>query len=162
VIVTYDEFGGQWDHVPPPGLGTPAAPGQSDSFGPGTRVPALLIARSFTSSTVDHTVYDTTSIPRTIEAQFGLAPLTSRDAAANGEQPTVLDEKLLAVSRRPSASATGRTARPRPAPGCSLRRRLRAAGTGFRPSTRSSCRRRARTCAFRPRRRAPPSSRVAR
>jgi len=32
---------------------------------------------------VDHTQYDTTSILATIEHRFGLAPLTSRDAAVN-------------------------------------------------------------------------------
>jgi acid phosphatase len=78
IVVTYDEFGGQWDHVPPPGLGTTGA---SDSFGPGTRIPAIVIGRSLTTSTVDHTVYDTTSILATIEHRFGLAPLGSRDAA---------------------------------------------------------------------------------
>ena len=37
-MVTYDEFGGQWDHVTPPGqTGRPEAP--SDVFGPGTRIP---------------------------------------------------------------------------------------------------------------------------
>jgi acid phosphatase len=81
IVVTYDEFGGQWDHVPPPGLGTV---GVHDQFGPGTRVPAILIARSFTSSGVDDTVYDTTSIMRTIEQQFGLQPVASRDAAVTG------------------------------------------------------------------------------
>ena len=44
IIVTYDEFGGAWDHVSPPGLGTTGA---HDQFGPGTRVPALLIAQGF-------------------------------------------------------------------------------------------------------------------
>ncbi|MGZ4469991.1 MAG: alkaline phosphatase family protein [Nocardioidaceae bacterium] len=72
IVVTYDEFGGQWDHVPPPGLGTT---GPSDQFGPGTRIPALLIGRSMTRSGVDHSVYDTTSIMATIEHQFGLAPV---------------------------------------------------------------------------------------
>ncbi len=72
VVVTYDEFGGQWDHVPPPGLGTRGA---HDEFGPGTRIPALLVARSLTRSGVDHTVYDTTSIMATIEHQFGLDPV---------------------------------------------------------------------------------------
>jgi phospholipase C len=37
-----------------------------------------LIARSFTSSGVDHTVYDTTSIMATIEHQFGLQPVVAR------------------------------------------------------------------------------------
>ena len=75
IVVTYDEFGGQWDHVPPPGLGTSGA---HDQFGPGTRVPALLIGRSFTASGVDHTVYDTTSIMATIEHAFGLDPVDAR------------------------------------------------------------------------------------
>jgi phospholipase C len=77
VVVTYDEFGGQWDHVPPPGMGTAGA---HDQFGPGTRVPALLVGRSLTRSAVDHTVYDTASIMTTIERQFGLEPV---DAAGN-------------------------------------------------------------------------------
>jgi phospholipase C len=77
VVVTYDEFGGQWDHVSPPGLGTAGA---HDQFGPGTRVPALLVARSLTRSAVDHTVYDTASIMATIVRLFGLVPV---DAAGN-------------------------------------------------------------------------------
>jgi acid phosphatase len=75
ILVTYDEFGGAWDHVSPPGLGTA---GVRDQYGPSTRIPALLIARSFTSSGVDHTVYDTTSIMATIEHQFGLQPVAAR------------------------------------------------------------------------------------
>ncbi len=78
VVVTYDEFGGQWDHVSPPGLGTN---GVSDEFGPGTRIPALVLSKSFRRSGVDHHVYDTTSILATIEHGLHLAPLSSRDAA---------------------------------------------------------------------------------
>ncbi len=37
VVVTYDEFGGQWDHVPPPGQGSVKGP--HDASGPGTRIP---------------------------------------------------------------------------------------------------------------------------
>jgi acid phosphatase len=75
IVVTYDEFGGQWDHVSPPGLGTAGA---HDQFGPGTRIPALLVARNFARSGVDSTVYDTTSIMATIEHQFGLQPVEAR------------------------------------------------------------------------------------
>jgi phospholipase C len=49
--------------------------GPSDQFGPGTRIPALLISSSLTQSGVDHRSYDTTSIMATIEHQFGLAPV---------------------------------------------------------------------------------------
>jgi phospholipase C len=81
VVVTYDEFGGQWDHVPPPGqTGGPAGP--SDQSGPGTRIPALVLAPGLRGNeVVDHTEHDTTSILSTIEQRYGLAPLTSRDAA---------------------------------------------------------------------------------
>jgi phospholipase C len=82
VVVTYDEFGGQWDHVTPPGQG--GTGGVHDAFGPGTRVPALVITTHLRGNfVVDSTPYDTTSILATIEHRFGLAPLTSRDAAVN-------------------------------------------------------------------------------
>src|SRR6478672_10615441 len=82
VIVTYDEFGGQWDHVPPPGQGGTAGP--HDLWGPGTRIPALVVSPFLRGNeVVDHTQYDTTSILSTIEERYGLAPLTSRDAAVN-------------------------------------------------------------------------------
>jgi phospholipase C len=82
VVVTYDEFGGQWDHVPPPGQG--GTPGPHDVWGPGTRIPALVVSPFLRGSfAVDHTQYDTTSILATIENRFGLARLSSRDATVN-------------------------------------------------------------------------------
>jgi len=82
VVVTYDEFGGQWDHVTPPGQGGKKGP--HDLWGPGTRIPTLVVApRLLESFVVDNTQYDTTSILATIEHRFGLAPLSSRDAAVN-------------------------------------------------------------------------------
>jgi phospholipase C len=79
VVVTYDEFGGSWDHVSPPAAGS-STKGVHDQFGPGTRIPALLVSAAFDRSGVDHTVYDTTSILATIERGLGLAPLSTRDA----------------------------------------------------------------------------------
>jgi phospholipase C len=81
VVVTYDEFGGQWDHVPPPGqAGGPNGP--HDLMGPGTRIPALVISPYLTAPfTVDHTEHDTTSILKTIEQRWGLDALSTRDAA---------------------------------------------------------------------------------
>jgi phospholipase C len=81
VIVTYDEFGGQWDHVPPPGQGNDD--GSHDIWGPGTRIPALILAPHLKGDfVVDNTEHDTTSILSTIEHRFGLDPLGTRDAAA--------------------------------------------------------------------------------
>ena len=87
VVVTYDEFGGQWDHVSPPGTGSTV--GAHDAWGPGTRIPALILSRSLKHSGVDHTVYDTTSIMTTIERSFGLAPVATRDAVVNDLAPAV-------------------------------------------------------------------------
>jgi phospholipase C len=82
IIVTYDEFGGQWDHVSPPGQGNNNGP--HDEWGPGTRVPALVISPFLRGNyAVDNTEYDTTSILAMIEERYGLAPLSSRDAAVN-------------------------------------------------------------------------------
>jgi acid phosphatase len=80
VVVAYDEFGGQWDHVSPPGQGNNNGP--HDEWGPGTRIPALVISPFLRGSyAVDHTQYDTTSILAMIEERYGLAALSSRDAA---------------------------------------------------------------------------------
>jgi phospholipase C len=70
VIVTYDENGGYWDHVPPP-----SGPGWSDRWGPGTRVPTLIVSPFAKRGHVDHTPYDTTSILKLITRRFGLEPL---------------------------------------------------------------------------------------
>jgi acid phosphatase len=79
VIVTYDEFGGQWDHVSPPGMGTK---GPHDNMGPSTRIPALTLAPGLRHGfSVDRASHDTTSIMATIEHRYGLAPVSSRDAA---------------------------------------------------------------------------------
>ncbi len=69
IIVTYDENGGLWDHVAPPA---------GDRWGPGTRIPALVISPVAKKGYVDHTPYDTTSILRFIEWRYGLAPLGKR------------------------------------------------------------------------------------
>ena len=74
IIVTYDENGGRWDHVAPPVV---------DRWGPGTRVPAVIVSPYAKRGYVDHTPYDTTSILRFIEKRWGLAPLGPRDAAVN-------------------------------------------------------------------------------
>ena len=73
IVVTYDENGGFWDHVSPPA---------ADRWGPGTRVPAIVISPFSRKGFVDHTAYETTSILALIEHRWGLAPLGARDAAA--------------------------------------------------------------------------------
>ncbi|GAB7537705.1 acid phosphatase [Burkholderia sp. 22PA0099] len=80
VIVTYDENGGFWDHAAPP---------KGDRWGPGTRIPALIVSPFAKKGFVDHTQYDTASILRFITRRYSLPKLhglTVRDnaLAANG------------------------------------------------------------------------------
>ena len=66
IVITYDENGGFWDHVPPP---------KGDRWGPGTRIPAIVVSPFARRGYVDHTQYDTTSILKLITRRFGLEPL---------------------------------------------------------------------------------------
>jgi phospholipase C len=99
VVITYDEFGGSWDHVAPP-----TGAGVADKWGPGTRVPAIVISPLATGG-VDHTSHDTTSILATIEHRFGLAAMSSRDAAV-ADLTTSLAADAPASTPAPGAPAT--------------------------------------------------------
>lgn len=72
IIVTYDENGGLWDHVAPP---------KGDRWGPGTRIPAIIISPYAKKGFVDHTTYDTTSILRLIEWKYSLDKIGERNSA---------------------------------------------------------------------------------
>ncbi len=90
LLVTYDEHGGFYDHVAPPSA---VAPGDAISDEDndhhsftfeqlGVRVPAVIISPLIPRGTIDHTIYDHTSLLATVERLYGLKPLTKRDAAA--------------------------------------------------------------------------------
>ncbi|HYX65451.1 MAG TPA: alkaline phosphatase family protein, partial [Burkholderiales bacterium] len=85
VIVTYDENGGFWDHVPPP-----SGEGWGDRWGPGTRIPTLVVSPFAKKGYVDKTRYDTTSILKLITRRFGLEPLPGVRANA-GDLTHALD-----------------------------------------------------------------------
>lgn len=74
IILTYDENGGFWDHVAPPVI---------DKWGPGSRVPALIISPFAKKGYVDHHNYETVSILSFIEKRWGLEPLNERDKNAD-------------------------------------------------------------------------------
>jgi acid phosphatase len=83
VVITFDENGGWWDHVAPP---------QGDRWGPGSRVPAIVVSPYAKRGAVDHNFYDTTSILRFITRLHGLPlleGLAARNAAfaARGARP---------------------------------------------------------------------------
>ena len=98
VFVTWDDFGGFYDHVAPP---------QHNRWGLGPRVPTLVISPYARAGYVDHTSYDFTSFLRFVETRFSLAPLTSNDAAA---EPLNNSFDFTAPPRAPFVQA------PRPCP----------------------------------------------
>ena len=97
LIITFDEHGGFFDHVPPPKTvptgddtrySNPAHPFGFDLLG--VRVPAIVISAYTEKGTVigadpsdPATLFDHTSILRTVELRFNLQSLTGRDAQAN-------------------------------------------------------------------------------
>ena len=91
VVITVDENGGWWDHVAPP---------KGDRWGPGSRVPALIVSPFAKKGHVDHTIYDTGSIARFLTRRFGLEKLpglTLREqamVAAGGPPPGDLTAAL--------------------------------------------------------------------
>ncbi|MBZ5680458.1 MAG: choice-of-anchor D domain-containing protein [Acidobacteriia bacterium] len=74
IFLTWDDFGGFYDHVPPP---------STDTFGFGPRVPLLIISPFAKAGFISHTQYEFASVLKFIEQRFGLTPLTARDGAAS-------------------------------------------------------------------------------
>jgi phospholipase C len=74
VFITWDDFGGWYDHVPPP---------EVDAVGLGFRVPLLVVSPFAKQGYILHDQSDFVSVVKFIEERFGLAPLTSRDANAS-------------------------------------------------------------------------------
>jgi phospholipase C len=74
IVLTWDDFGGFYDHVPPPTV---------DSFGLGPRVPLIVISPYAKEGTISHTVYEYASVLQFIEARFKIKALGRRDVEAN-------------------------------------------------------------------------------
>jgi phospholipase C len=78
LVITFDEWGGFFEHVPPT-----LAPDVNPLHAlRGFRVPTVLVSPFARRGHVDHTVYDHASILRLIQWRFGLPPLSLRDASA--------------------------------------------------------------------------------
>ena len=103
LIITFDEHGGCYDHVPPGAADPPddrvISPGQPGYSGfkfdrYGVRVPALLISPRLPAGVVDHTIYDHTSIIRTVMGRFGVpGNLGQRVATANPIDPPMVEPR---------------------------------------------------------------------
>jgi len=74
VFLTWDDFGGFYDHVPPPVVG---------NYSLGPRVPLLIISPYARKGYVSHTQYDFSSFLKFVERRFGLPTLTDDDRRAN-------------------------------------------------------------------------------
>jgi phospholipase C len=84
LVITFDEWGGFFEHVPPTTAPIPAADAALGSDGlRGFRMPALVIAPWSPRGQVASGVYDHTSVLKMIEWRWGLPSLTLRDASAN-------------------------------------------------------------------------------
>ena len=83
-VINYDEWGGFFDHVPPPTAPIPAADqaaGNQDGL-LGFRTPCLVISPFAKREHVSHLAFDHTSILKMIEWRWELDPLTVRDETA--------------------------------------------------------------------------------
>jgi phospholipase C len=95
LVINYDEWGGFFDHVPPPTGSTELAEqalGYTDGL-LGFRVPVLLISPFAPRRTVSHQTFEHCSILKLIEQRWNLAPLTQRDAGANSLASVLVDGK---------------------------------------------------------------------
>ncbi len=123
LIWTYDEHGGYYDHVPPPpaippddippALKAGDPPGGFDRYG--FRVPSGVISPYAKKNFVSHTVYDHTSILKTVEEKWNLPALTRRDANANSLFDMLDLQKKPAFLKPPKLPAA---ANPTPKAGC--------------------------------------------
>jgi phospholipase C len=74
IIMTWDDFGGFYDHVTPPSV---------DMYGLGPRVPLLIISPYAKPGYVTHTTMEASSVLKFIEERFGLPSLGNRDLVVN-------------------------------------------------------------------------------
>jgi len=74
IFLTWDDFGGFYDHVPPPSV---------DYFGLGLRVPLIAISPYVKAGTIPHAVYEFSSMLSFAEKIFNLSAMTKRDQKAN-------------------------------------------------------------------------------
>jgi phospholipase C len=128
LIITWDEHGGFYDHVAPPAAVAPGdtSPGQGLNVNGftfeqyGVRVPAVVVSPLIPRNVIDHRVYDHASIPATLEALYGLKPLTQRDARANNLLPLLSlgEARTDTPATLPEPASFGNVASGVPVPDC--------------------------------------------
>lgn len=101
LIVTYDEHGGFYDHVPPPLVADDRADEGFDQLG--VRVPTVVCGPWTRQGHVSSAVFDHASILAFIERRFGIEPLTTRDANANDMYELFDMDRIAAADPLPAA-----------------------------------------------------------
>jgi phospholipase C len=74
IFITWDDYGGFYDHVPPPAI---------DQWGLGFRVPMIIISPYAKPGHISSMTYEFSSVLKFIEKVYGLPSLTHRDSTAN-------------------------------------------------------------------------------
>ena len=107
IVITWDDYGGFYDHVPPP---------QIDQYGEGFRVPTLVISPWAKPHYIDHTEYEFGSLLRLAEVNFNLPTLGGRDKTANDmmnsfnfsqkPQPKLIEPANFVAASVPSSTQT--------------------------------------------------------
>ncbi len=100
VFITWDDFGGFYDHV---------APDQIDKYGLGFRVPMLVVSPFARQGYIDHTRGDFTSVLKFIEEDFNLPALTDRDGQNSSDMTQNFD---FTQTPLPLPTLTERTSTP--------------------------------------------------
>ena len=96
LVITFDEWGGFFDHVPPP-VARDVNPAYTQC---GFRVPCLLISPFAARGKISHTTFDHTSILRLLEWRWTLEPLSVRDEEANNLATTLdFSRRVLSVPK---------------------------------------------------------------
>lgn len=128
LVITYDEHGGLFDMVSPPRDAKPPGDNPPPGYNVngfkfdvyGVRVPAIVVSPLIPAGRVDKTLYDHTSVLKTLEDLFGLKHLTERDKAANSlvhlpfsetprtDCPTSLDVPPRPMETKPPMTAEER------------------------------------------------------
>ena len=115
LVIVYDENGGFYDHVPPP----QAADDQPEMFGRyGVRVPAIIVSPWVEPCTVSHTLFDHTSIIKTILLRFCPQALREPEPAKGRRARAGLGPQFpgTRVAQANHLGALLTRAAPRPAP----------------------------------------------
>lgn len=103
LLVTFDEHGGIYDHVPPPATVPPSDTDPAGEMGftfdrLGGRVPAIIVSAYTAEATVINDEMHHGSVAKTVAEIHGLAPLSNRDARATSMRNAV----TLTVPRQPA------------------------------------------------------------